>query len=159
MAIRIGTLLTTVAVDAAVFAYASFDQLNVIFNIATIAVAIAVAFPIIRSRRKDVTIRELAQACDSKDSLIVALQTDVNGLKTRAQRAEDDCHETKIRAEHWESRYHEQEKYTAQGALEVIGERLAGLEHVLTSAFQSHGELILKNAELLAKLEGRLGKD
>lgn len=156
MMIRLATLASTLAADVIVLAYANFDQLNVIFNIATIAVAIAVAFPVIRSRRKDVTIRELVQAADSKDTLIEALKSDVEGLKVRAIRAEDNCRAAEIKAEHWEARYHEQENYTAKGALEQVAERLGGLEHVLTAAFASHGELILKNAELLAKLEDRL---
>lgn len=146
------------AVQAIVFAYATFDQLNVVFNIATIVVAIAVAFPVIRSRRKDATIRELIQALEAKDALIETLHADIEGLKTRAKRAEDDCHEIKLRANHWEARYHEQEKYTAQGALEQIGERLAGLQTAITTAFDSHGELIMKNAELLSKLEDRLNE-
>lgn len=150
--LRITALLGAALIDFAVFAYASFDQLNVIFNIATIVVAIAVAFPIIRSRRKDVTIRELSQSVDSKDTLLESLRDDIEGLKIRAKRSEDECHEVKLRAEHWEARYTEQARYTAEGALQTIGERLAAMEAVLGNAFSAHGELVMKNAELLTTL-------
>lgn len=97
-------------------AVAVFD-LNLLLNVLMLVMAVVVAVPIVRSRRKDATIAELEKLAHGRGERIVDLEADVKGVQARADAAEDAAKGCQTEIATWRARYEEQSKYTAEGAV------------------------------------------
>lgn len=128
---RIAILGAAVALDAVIAVLATLDSVNALLNVLTILVALAVAFPVIRSKRKDAVIHEQKQVIESHKNRLDALDADLIGACERADEAEEWAHKSETNAEHWRARYQEQEKYTAPEALELVAKKLGAIEELL----------------------------
>lgn len=144
---------------------------NLILNaVGLIALAVA-AFRVGFVRRSSETITDLERAIAAKDRRIDALEEDVAGLGKRASAAEQRAHECEKAVARWEARYEELKQYTAEPAIlhfeELMREHREQVqkrhEAMLTqlaaqaSALNSHGELLLKNLEVISKVADKLG--
>jgi hypothetical protein len=118
---------------------------------------LAAGLAIGRSRRKDGTIADLEAAIRAQDVLIEVRQKELEGAQARGDREHEQRRECERRISHLEGEITTLERYTAQGALESVAERLGSIESVIVGAIQNQGELILKNTEILAKLDEHLG--
>lgn len=110
---------------------AVLDDVNVLLNVFAVLVALIAAFPIIRSKRKDVVISEQGQVIESIKLRLEALEADLAGARRRADNAEEQARQAETSVEHWRARYQEQEKYTAPEALELVAKKLASIEELL----------------------------
>jgi hypothetical protein len=99
-------------------------DVNLLLNILTILIACAVAVPIMKSRRKDETIKDLNASLAAADRRLEDAQAEVAGAQVRANQMEEACKYAVKEQEKWHARYEEQRKYTAQGAVTHMEELL-----------------------------------
>lgn len=122
-------------------------------------VVLVAALAVGRGKTKDATIKTLQ---DDNAALIGRVKTlggDLEGASKRASDAEKHARQALDDVIHWRAKYDEQERYTAKGALETVGERLASLEATLITAYQGQSDLSLKIMESLVKLDERVSTD
>lgn len=131
MVTRIAVLGAAVLADLAVLTVAAIDDLNAFLNVVTIVIALIVAFPVIRSKRKDAVIKEQKEVIESHQQRIEACLADLDGAVSRANDAEVLAARHERDACDWRARYEEQEKYAAPEAFKSIDRHLARIEELL----------------------------
>lgn len=124
------------------------------FNLSTYLQAVAIATGLVvfiavgRVKQKDAANADLETALAAKTERLKETEAHLEGASHRADEAETHARACSDEVIHWKAKYDEQERYTARGALEDVGERLASLQSTIVSAITNQGELILKNTEL-----------
>jgi Tfp pilus assembly protein PilX len=130
--------------------------LNVILNVLTVVGLVAImvaAVPFIRSRRKDGMIMELQKALEVSEAFVKQKERECVGVSARAERLERERNEAKEEAAACKARYDELSQYTARPAFEQVIRELAGIKTVIETTSQASNDLMLKNLEVLAKIE------
>lgn len=124
-------------------------DLNLMLNVLMLVIAGLVAVPLVKSRRKDGTIKDMEAAyeaaCRRRDEAL----RDLQGATARANVARESSEHLRNELAAANARYEEQEKYTAKGAVTHMEEIL--IEH--RDQVAERHELML---EALNKLTARL---
>lgn len=120
------------------------DSLNVYLNLFTILLVVGAALPVIKSRRKDATIRDLEEAMTAKAALAEERAEQLRQL-------EQGCQHLKTEGAEWKARYEEQSRYTAESAITHFEELMD--EHRGQVA-ERHGQLLQLAQTTATALEG-----
>ena len=92
-------------------------DIDTVLNIMILLVAALAAVPLMKSKAKDQTIKDLNDSLIAADRREDDLKKEVAGAQTRANAMEEACKFATKEKEKWEARYQEQSKYTAKGAV------------------------------------------
>lgn len=133
---------TIIGVAVAALAAAA-GTLGETFQLVTLAVGLAVALAVGRSKRKDAIIADLEKS-------EARLEKGLEGAAARADREHERRRELEAECATWRGKYEEQSRYTAREALEQVIKELAAIRATFGEAITNQGELILKNTELAA---------
>lgn len=121
---------------------ATFD-LGASLQAVTIAIGLAAALAVGRSKRKDAVIADLEKS-------EARLEKSLEGASRRADEEHERRRELERECATWRGKYEEQSRYTAREALETVAAELSVLRGAFGEALSAHGELILKANELAA---------
>lgn len=111
-----------------------------------------------RTRAKDATIKTWRENADAEAARADRLQTELEGAQERADREHERRRECERQVSHLEGEIKTLERYTAQEALTQVAAELSATRETIVSAIQSQGELVMRNTEILAKIDGHLGR-
>lgn len=136
----------------------SFSEAATTVGVVLILVALV---PAAWSRRQKATIATLDEQNRSQGNLIRTRDREIEdltkqlaGAARRADEAGEEVRECEKRIAHLEGELKTMERYTAQGALETVAERIG----MLSSGIASLGELVTANMAVLSKLDGHLSE-
>lgn len=110
-------LLGAAAVADVVVTAAQVLDINVVLNVVMLLVAALVALPLIRSRRKDATIKDLEAELDAAHRRRDGALEDLAGAQKRANMGEEAIKHLRTELAAAQARYEEQSKYTAKEAV------------------------------------------
>jgi cell division protein FtsB len=95
---------------------------------------------------------DLKRTIEAQHDRITALE----GIETQrvreVEQLREEVRQCHTAAAEWEARYHEQAKYTAKDALELVATELGASRAAMVAGFASQGELLLKVLEQDAAL-------
>lgn len=92
---------------------------------------------------------EMQRTIEAYKGRVEALEPQVESLQAEVK----ECRDTATR---WEARYHEQAKYTAEGALTAVLGELAQTRHVIETSMEGLGDLMMEHSKLVAASLDRL---
>lgn len=142
------------------------DFWNIGLNVAALVAILSASMWAGRGRGNRDTISDLESGVKARDIRIGDLEQSVARAQATADRASEEMLQCAKAVAGWEARYEELEKYTARPAIEGFENALrAHVEHVaerhaamirqlgaLEAASGAHGELALKQLEMLARI-------
>jgi hypothetical protein len=132
---RLALLAGAVFAEFLYVAAATVNDFNVWLNVITIVIALAVAVPVIRSRRKDAALDQQEKVIAANERRINQLERDLAGATRRAEQAAEEATRAAHDATHWRSKYEEQEKYAAPQAFALIERHIGGIEELMRAMF------------------------
>lgn len=151
MTLKLSLLAAATVLDIAAWLASQIGDVNVILNVVTILVALAVAYPIIRSRRKDMTIADLEKALDARNERLTETQEALEGASVRADAAEATKQKLREEIAGLEGEMRHLKLYAAPQAFESIAAELASVRTTMSESISAQGELVLKTTELQSK--------
>jgi predicted lipid-binding transport protein (Tim44 family) len=130
-------------------------QANLLLNVVTIAIAVGVAIPALKSKRKDATIKDLNDALQAKTEALAASELQKRQLEQGAQHCKQE-------ATRWQAKYEEASNYTAEeavkhfeAALEAHSGRVAERHEVLIRQGEATASSLASIAATLERIERR----
>lgn len=137
-------------------------QANLLLNVLTILLAIGVAIPALKSKRKDATIKDLTDALEAKDDLLEARTTERDEAQQQKRQIEQAAQHCTTEAAKWQAKYEEAKQYTAQeavkhfeAALESHSARVAERHEILIQQGQATAQALASIADVLSRIEQR----
>lgn len=111
-----------------------------------------------RTRAKDATIKTWRDNADAEHARADRLQDELTGAQERADREHDAARACERQVAHLEGEIKTLERYTAQEALTAVAAELKATRETIVGAISSQGELVMRNTEILSKIDGHLGR-
>lgn len=138
---------------AAVLSLLTFDQWSTAIGLAVVIGGVIIAIP---SRRSLAVWKGNAEADRRRAD---GIQKDLEGAIARAATAEGEARRCSDQVIHWKAKYDEQERYTAQGALEQVAAQMAKLQTAIVTAIQASNDLELQTHAVLEDLNRQLKRN
>jgi predicted lipid-binding transport protein (Tim44 family) len=135
---------------------------NLLLNLLTILIAVGVAIPAVKSRRKDATIKDLTEALDAKDKRVKTLAEELKDRTQQVRQIEQAAQHCTTEAAKWQAKYEEAKQYTAaeavqqfEAALQAHSARVSERHEVLIQQGEATARSLGSIADVLARIESR----